>query len=238
MMEEVKQCLLCGSGTPETLGFYPSGEGVKLCECGLIYLSPRPSDAESYSDGTFDREVGRNTGEWDGRTENKAKIRHDMVVGLCGDFKSILDVGCSDGKFLDLLEGVDVMGIDPTTNRDEFIRGEFPQSMPKMMFDVITMFHSVEHVADPVDFISSTHKHLADDGYLIVEYPDIGRRLMRDNVKLSAMLDNHFHLFEFTQKTMVTLLDKCGYDLQSIVCFSNDKNNTEYKNVAMIARKR
>jgi len=218
-------------------GSYQTGEQVMLCECGLIYLTPVNSGTGVYSDGTFAEEVGRYTDMWRLRVKGKAKIRHNMVMNLCGDFKSVLDIGCSEGVFLDLFEDKVVMGIDPSTSSDEYIRGDFPKDMPNMMFDVITTFHTIEHVEDPVDFINSTHKHLNVGGYLIVEYPDIGRKLMRDNAELGDMLDNQFHLFEFTQKTMVALLNKCGYDVQSVITFTQDKNNSEYKNVAMVVRR-
>jgi len=232
----VKSCILCGSTEPHTVGSYPTGENAELCSCGLIYLSQAHSYVDSYSDGTFAEEVGRYTDKWGDRVKRKATIRHDIVMSLCGDFKSILDVGCSEGAFLDMFVDKDVMGIDPSTSRDEYISGEFPADMPDKMFDVITMFHSVEHVIDPIGFINGTHRHLADGGYLIVEYPDIGRKLMRDNAELTAMFDNNFHLFEFTQKTMGLLLSRCGYEIQNVICFSDDKNNTEYKNVAFVAR--
>lgn len=39
-------------------------------------------------------------------------------------------------------------------------------------FDVITMFHMIEHLVNPTEFLQKIKEHLEEDGELIIETPN------------------------------------------------------------------
>ena len=81
----------------------------------------------------------------------------------------LLDIGCGDGRFLDFLHnskntGIEYFGLDPTKGSVEkcLQKGhnvycmdiqEFKSTHTEEYFDAITIFHVLEHIANPKDFL-------------------------------------------------------------------------------------
>ena len=102
---------------------------------------------------------------------------------LAIDRAKVLDVGCGSGLFLDTirLRGVNGLGVDPT---EECVaacraRGIEAQQLsiqemvesPLGQFSVITLFHVLEHLADPLDAIKILKRSLSPGGILAVSVP-------------------------------------------------------------------
>jgi 2-polyprenyl-3-methyl-5-hydroxy-6-metoxy-1,4-benzoquinol methylase len=93
----------------------------------------------------------------------------------------ILDVGCGDGLFFDVLQRFgDVTGIetDPTTlgkqNQwaDRIVIGEFDESFtPPDPFDVILMLDVIEHVPNADRLLRNAARVLTPNGHLLVTVP-------------------------------------------------------------------
>lgn len=90
-----------------------------------------------------------------------------------------MDVGCSNGAFLDIAirQGLDAEGIEPAPNaaRDGVKRGfkvhlGYVESarLPESYYDIVTMFEVIEHVRDPVPMLRACHRLLKPDGVLVV----------------------------------------------------------------------
>lgn len=97
----------------------------------------------------------------------------------------ILDIGCGDGGFLDLLrqKSIESEYIGYEFNPDvanltrakghEVYYGEFPSALQgKAPYDVICMFQVLEHLADPIDFIQKVMEIMTPNGLLIIGVPD------------------------------------------------------------------
>ena len=221
-------CPLCGMNDPVMVKL--GTEGRECGKCGMYYRNRINANLkEFYSSGEFDRTL---RDEDDGYFISGAKLRIGKL-GKALDVGSVLDIGCGAGHFLDMLDVPVVDGIDPTTER--FISGFFPEDMPEAKFDLITMFHVIEHQENPVHFLSSTLDFLNDGGHIVVEYPDVDRRLLRDSTTMEMVFDNRSHLCEFTSDTMERLFAKSGYEVVEKMYMGD--NIPEDKNVMVIGRK-
>ncbi|MBA3899169.1 MAG: class I SAM-dependent methyltransferase [Bacteroidetes bacterium] len=95
---------------------------------------------------------------------------------------AVLDVGCAVGTFLlymkdkfdckisgvDFKEGLTYPGFD----KIDFYQGLFYESsIPENSYDLITMWHFLEHCYDPNKSLQMAKKSLKDDGRLIIEVP-------------------------------------------------------------------
>lgn len=94
----------------------------------------------------------------------------------------VLDIGCSDAVLLAVLRarghaclGLDVSAIAVRQARRRGVDAQVGgiESLPaESRFDIITLFHTLEHVAEPVALLRQVRSRLAPGGALIVEVPD------------------------------------------------------------------
>lgn len=106
-------------------------------------------------------------------------IKHTKINDL-------LDVGCGDGEFLNFVkqnsELNNLYGIDPTKSSidncqkrgldntfcetiDEFLNSK------DIKFDLVTSFHVLEHISDPINFVCGLKKLIKNDGRIIISTP-------------------------------------------------------------------
>ncbi len=225
-------CPLCNSDcpTPVMFGNAEVEYGKRCGRCSLYYRNMRMSNCrEYYSSGEFDRELRSVDEKYfiDGAKSRVSKLGKWLGVD------SVLDIGCGSGHFLGMVGIPTTDGIDPTTDR--YINGFFPSDMPAGKFDLITMFHVIEHQPDPVFFLKSTLDFLEDDGHIVVEYPCVDRRLLRETESLGNIFDNKSHLCEFDEKTIDILFKMSGYRVVDRI-YMGDVYPID-KNVMVIGRK-
>ncbi|NJK90805.1 MAG: class I SAM-dependent methyltransferase [Blastochloris sp.] len=124
-----------------------------------------------------------------GKAIHAHTLRHfaDLMKYKFAGFKSgqetFLDVGCSTGRVLELAKtmGFVTTGLDYSkwacdccTKLGHEVRcgsleGAWPESG---IFDVIHSSHTIEHVPDPVVYISEFRRLLKPDGFLMLAFPN------------------------------------------------------------------
>lgn len=133
----------------------------------------------------------------------------------------LLDVGCASGKFLRQMGAVgwDLAGIEFDPEAAAKAKGVTPKVFvgdptealfPEESFDLITAFHVVEHLPDPLGALRNMVKWLAQGGLIIVEVPNVagfGGQLFG---RFWSGLDFPRHLVHFTPRTMTAMVEKAG----------------------------
>lgn len=164
---------------------------VKCNSCGLVYQNPRIAvdQIKEFYDGEYiAHRKKKNWGvltplyEW---AMNKHDRDKDKLVSEFVNLNSeteVLDVGCAVGTFLlhlnkkydckisgvDFKEGLDYPGFD----KIEFYEGLFyEQPIAEKRYDLVTMWHFLEHDYDPNLTLETAKKVMKDDGKLIIEVP-------------------------------------------------------------------
>jgi 2-polyprenyl-3-methyl-5-hydroxy-6-metoxy-1,4-benzoquinol methylase len=108
----------------------------------------------------------------------------DVLALAASEIGTLLDVGCGNGQFIARMRslGWRVAGVDPDPaavahgRRQglEIFRGEISDVPDTTRYDVITLNHVVEHVADPTDLLRQCRNRLRPDtGRLIITTPNI-----------------------------------------------------------------
>lgn len=107
---------------------------------------------------------------------------------------ALLDVGCGSGGFLAQMRslGWDVRGVEPDPAAAETARGPLGLDVacstlegarfPDGSFDVVTLGHVVEHLADPIGTLREGGRVLKDRGLLVVVTPNVdslGHHMLR-----------------------------------------------------------
>lgn len=243
-LESDNECVVCNEkDTFKLIGLvqeheYDNTTAVKFpvlqCTCGHVFLQPRPAVADIqkiypqdyYSFG----ENKTNPDSFVSRIIEKSRISalNTRLIPFLPETKGrpfrILDVGCGDGKFLDLIKTmvpeVETFGVDASPNAvaNAEIKGHkiwcgiFEEiDIPENYFDAILSYHVIEHVARPDIFLTQCRKALRPKGVLLIETPSIDTgafKLFRSGLWGGYHAPRHWHLFG--AKTFSILAENAG----------------------------
>ena len=136
--------------------------------------------------------------------------------------KNLLDVGCGTGDFLLTCKnnGWKVTGVEPNAKAKIIaesklagesaseIYSEINQLNNESQFDVITLWHVLEHVPNPDNYISTLKKLLKPNGVLIVAVPNFKSYDANYYKQFWAAFDVPRHLWHFSKKSIQGLFAK------------------------------
>jgi SAM-dependent methyltransferase len=154
-----------------------------------------------------------------------ARPRAKLVMSLLGGRPGrALDVGCGKGLLLAQLRdaGWKVEGTELSEVSSRFARSlgvnvfqgpvqEAP--VPAESFDVVTLFHVLEHLTDPKGALAHICRLLRPGGSLVVEVPNIGSWYARLFGDLWFHYDVPRHLYHFNRVTLRRMLVESGFDV-------------------------
>jgi SAM-dependent methyltransferase len=241
-------CILCGAPTAQTVltGYdrlYRTTEqrfNVAPCsDCGLLQLSPRPTAGEL--SGFYPRQYWfAGDASWAGRAEEayrrllirdhirflKAAYQHAGGDGL------LLDVGCGGGLLAGMLraQNVPAMGLDTSLEASSLawhrhgvpaMVGDLQQTpLAKNSLAVLSMFHVVEHLPDPLGYLRAAHGLLKPSGRLVVQVPNADSLQFRVFGSRWSGIDIPRHLQNFRKRDLVRALELCGFQVVRTKHFS------------------
>lgn len=237
-------CPLCGRDDPQPeleapdptpAGGEPFWFAVVRCrQCGMRYTNPRPDSATIAHFYPPDYKPHRRPGQIrHARTKSLwAKLtgrgcpERDGVLPWSGPGR-LLDFGCGGGNYLKRMadQGWQVTGLDSAVGAVQDVQAmglpamvgtlPHPELLPGT-FDVITMWHSLEHVHDPRLVLAEAFDLLVPGGKLIVACPNIGGLPYRWFGANWFGLDLPRHLHHFTPATLSELLTACGFRTERV----------------------
>jgi 2-polyprenyl-3-methyl-5-hydroxy-6-metoxy-1,4-benzoquinol methylase len=153
-----------------------------------VWSDPRPHDARRFYEEDY-RLSYKNT--------YRPKLKHILRAGkvalsrvekiarLLSSRKAVLDVGTGGGEFAYLLQslGHRVNGIEPNRGYADYSIREYgltvqvgfvqDATFPPESFDVVTIWHVLEHTEDPGAVLALLRSWLKPDGMLVVEVPNV-----------------------------------------------------------------
>lgn len=220
-------CPVCGAMERELL-FNQKGWIVYKCSsCGLGVLDPMPSQEElsalyrdSYFVGHYDEGMSPGT---DAMRKRLSQESHR--INFFRPFKKsgrILDIGCGRGYFLMACRerGYDVQGFDISEDGAAYVRetlgipvqtGILEGAFEEGSFDVIAMWHSLEHTSDPAKYLELAGRWLRPGGALVIDVPNYSGTDARMKGGAWEDWDLPYHLLHFTPKSLDTLLQRQGF---------------------------
>lgn len=163
-------------------------------------------------------------------TELHRYFRYPEYQQLVGHISSrvkppaaLLDVGCDHGFFLDDARryGYRVTGVEPSGRGRRYAQSiglQVHESINTLSdsFDVVTMWHVLEHIPDPRGFLSQLSRHMNAESVLFVRVPDFGHyvsKLFRD--KWIWFQPQH-HAVHYTKQTLRLVLERSGFTVDVV----------------------
>ena len=239
MPQTIESCPLCGSKENSLFNrstFLDRQITNRICDyCGLVFQSPRMTDEET--DEFYKGEYRRMYHQGQERPSEKvlevqrqrAAAMRRIVAMKVEKVSRHLEIGCSAGYLLQALQeqfGCASVGIEPgNAYRDHAVQQGFKvypslaelQENKEERFDLISMSHVLEHLTDPVAYLSELRRSwLNPDGWLFLEVPN---------------LYGHFsyevaHLFSFTSHSLEQVIRKAGFRVIQLVKHGQPRSRT------------
>ncbi|OHC01370.1 MAG: hypothetical protein A3H23_06480 [Planctomycetes bacterium RIFCSPLOWO2_12_FULL_40_19] len=159
------------------------------------------------------------------------------IIPFSGEGK-ILDIGCGNGRYLLTLkkQGWQTYGIEQSPKSSKYARdvlhlevntGDLLDSKYQAeFFDVITMWHSLEHLYEPILTLKEAKRILKDDGLLIIAVPNVDSFAAKVFKKYWYQLEIPIHLIAFTPDSITRMLDAAGFKAKKIYY---DRRNSPLK---------
>lgn len=219
------RCPACTGKGPSVLTQSPDLVLMRCGRCGLVWRFIRDLDrakVQQLQDGVY-RET--RTRAQVGMTYRMARDRLRTLTRFV-DGGRLLEIGCATGEFLELAErsGFDVLGLDASGRYALHAAGRGLNvkharledlDLEDSRFDVIAIFHLIEHVEDPGEFMARTLRLLRPTGLLFVITPNVDSATNRPFGSLHPNFRQPDHLFFYSGKTLGDLLSRAGYDVVS-----------------------
>lgn len=200
---------------------------VACSSCGFLYLNPRPSLGELYKyyhTENYDPHRRQGGGiisslfrflrpfsiRW-----KSAKIRKDKLKG------SLLDIGCGTGEFISHMKdrGWDVMGVEIDVKAAKvaqsagctiLVGDPADVSLPGKGFDLITLWHALEHLPNLSGAVDNIASALKTGGRLAIAVPNPDSLDACFYGPRWAAWDAPRHLYHFCRRDLLKVMEPRG----------------------------
>jgi 2-polyprenyl-3-methyl-5-hydroxy-6-metoxy-1,4-benzoquinol methylase len=222
-MKDDNACVVCGS-TAWRLRFHKQGfDFVECRDCRLLTLSPIPSP-ESLAEHYSKRAVSGNYEPQKAAERLPTSVAiFDLIEKHSARPGRIFDIGCFDGQLLDIAKvrgwktwGLELQGAAAqhaakshhvSTATVEDYQVEAPHS-----FDVVSAIGLIEHVRDPLAFMSLAQRLLVPGGVLVIQTPNWGSVPARLMQRYWMPIAAPEHIYYFSHHNLKRLCARFGFD--------------------------
>lgn len=226
-------CTLCGQNDTKVIQEAEKPYKVVKCRnCGLVYVNPQPDRIfteehyqEDYYKEWIEKQMEKRIPMWKRRLKELKKHRKSG---------RLLDVGCGAGTFLKLAneEGFEVYGTEISEYASRYVKDNFginvfkgnleEAQFPASSFEIVTIWHTLEHLPDPRITLKEVNRILKKDGLLVIAIPNLKNFITRvlyllakrKKLKLFSIKAKELHLFHFSAKSITLLLKETGFNIK------------------------
>jgi 2-polyprenyl-3-methyl-5-hydroxy-6-metoxy-1,4-benzoquinol methylase len=228
-MNEMSRCPICHGQTfrkkTTTKDYTVSAETFHIIQCNQCSLgitTPRPDDKTLltyYLSDEYISHSGKSNSIIDSLylfARNYTLSWKHQIISKLTSARRMLDYGCGTGEFLKFMQNKEyqVEGVEPS----ELARGKASALLTQPIkssldnatgpYDIITLWHVLEHVPDLNQKLEALSEKLAADGVIVIAVPNINSWESTYYNEFWAAFDTPRHLWHFSRKSMETLLQK------------------------------
>ena len=245
---ETVSCYQCGSrsakffidGEEDLTGKEGHFQFVRCNNCGLAYQNPRivPEQIKDFYDSEYI--AHRKKKDWGILTPlyERAMSKHDrdkeQIVRRYTSLNQssrVLDVGCAVGSFLLHLKdlyGSEVYGVDfkddlsfPRFSEIDFHCGYFydQKDLPIQSFDLITMWHFLEHCYNPPRSLEKAKELLSPEGLLVIEVPRLDSKTFSWFQDKWPGLQAPQHTVLFDKESLISMVESKGFVVEDYLAY-------------------
>ena len=214
-------CIFCKDETTTPYREENGYQAVQCSGCGLVFVNPRPSIEEMkqlYEGQETKINLSAHLLKRDLKSI-QARKNLSVLRKYCASGR-LLEVGSAAGYFLWEAKkaGFDVQGVDLTHQFVEFSKTvlqvpSFEGTMKEVpfeaeSFDAVFMRNLLSHMAYPLDEFRNLNRLLKKEGILVLETGNAAELTPEQ----AGFLELPDHLYHFSEKTIVRLLEDSGFE--------------------------
>jgi len=151
-----------------------------------------------------------------------ATTRYKRILRLKKE-GSILDIGCSDGHFLNKFDtrSWQIAGVEINKNLAKIAQDRLKYASvysssiesfkTQKSFDVITLWHVLEHLKNPIPVLKKIYKLLRKNGLLVIEVPNGGSLHRKIFGPYWQLLLAPEHLYFWSKIPLINVLETAGF---------------------------
>lgn len=237
-MLERPPCNICNLDNFEVLVKDELSNIVRCRNCQLIYRNPRESKEDHMEMYKHIYYTTLNKEFW----YRRRIVCFKRTIKKIGEIKQkkgkLLDLGCGFGYFLDLAKksGWEAFGVEISNYSVQFARHELGLNIfqgelkdahfPDNYFDVVTTWHFLEVLHDPLTLLREVNRILKKEGLLVIRMVNAnfqlpGFKYFKKIEKIANALGivNQFviHNYSFSKNTLTIILQAAGFkDIQVV----------------------
>ena len=158
--------------------------------------------------------------------KKKVKMINDLSIRK----GRVLDIGCGTGDLLSAFEndGWKINGVEPSDKARELAGRKISSKEllvsdidalsndPKDKYDVITMFHVLEHVPNLLEYVARLKQLLTKDGCLVIAVPNYKSYDAGYYKEFWAAYDVPRHLWHFSQESIQHIFEPFDFKVEHV----------------------
>jgi 2-polyprenyl-3-methyl-5-hydroxy-6-metoxy-1,4-benzoquinol methylase len=212
-------------------------DSCSACRC--LFLNPMPGEEEIA--GFYPKQYWWSAAKTDPLKKLESVYRRMALRGHVafiskaagvGARQDLLDVGCGSASLLALMKqrGFRVMGVDFSSeaaavakqeNGVQVVVGSLEDAaFPASSFDIVTLFHVMEHVTNPRDVLREVGRILRPGGSIVLQVPNIDSWQFRIFGARWYGLDIPRHLIDYSSDALLRLLAEAGFVVKRVRHFN------------------
>ena len=217
MSSASRPCPACGHAGARDVFVVDGFRHVRCTRCASVYVTPLPAadviEAQYLAPDYHSSAIGQEQ-----RMRAEADARAQVLHGY--GCRSVLEVGCGPGHFLDACRalGMTVEGVDraPTAagprSRGHLVHDVWLQDLELThQFDAVALWEVLEHLAEPRTLLQQARRFLRPGGHVALSTPSSSGLPARLMGRKFVMVCPPAHLELFSRRGLQILLDDAGF---------------------------
>lgn len=208
---------------------------VKCNKCGFVFCNPTIKGIERLEHDHYN-----NPDVYSAYLQGDISTVYKTGKKIVSYFKPsgrLLDIGAGKGDFVFMAinNGYDAKGIEPSHRFCDYAHHQYGINLQQgylddgvnlrgQLFDIITLFHVLEHVQRPHEFLATISEYLKADGIVYIEVPNADASLLKLADLLFRIIGKSwssrlsplhapFHSLGYSQKSLRYLLEHNGFNI-------------------------
>lgn len=190
----MSKCPVCQQIDQKLLYILDQGKLLTCQKCQLVFYIPRPTPEELtkfYDDKSYRQNYQQSAMSGKDFAENRYRQLKKIATKYRPNLfektnRNFLDIGCGLGDLLSFAasDGWNITGTEISSTAtiqankalsNKVLMGDILSlNLPENYFDLITIYHVIEHLIDPIPTLEKIRTLLKPEGIAFIETPNIG----------------------------------------------------------------
>lgn len=225
-------CPVCECTQHKHLYTIDQGKLITCQNCQLVFYVPRPTHAELadfYNQQSYRQDYAQGVMSSQDFVTNRYQELKKIVSKYQPNLfdkpsKTFLDVGCGLGDLLQMaiadqwqVNGTEISpkaALQAKANiRDQILVGDILSlNLPEYYFDLITIYHVIEHLIDPIPILKKLKRLLKPEGILFIETPNLDSLGAKIRGKNWSNIMPPEHINYYSSQSLANSLTIAGFD--------------------------